>query len=242
MPPQGILITGTDTGVGKTFVGCGLAAELRRRGLRIAPFKPAESGCELDPKTGQLVPSDAILLRQAAGTEAPLEAICPYRFRLPVAPWVAAQERDRADEEEGKGIDPSFLARRFQELASTHDLVIAETAGGILVPLGERFHFGDLARLLNLPVLVVAASKLGVINHTLLTLEYLRSSGLKSLGVVLNHPWEDPSPAVQTNAATLRKLVNTRVFVLPRSPAGYLNPDEPVFQEMASHILTLLAT
>ncbi|MBI2819849.1 MAG: dethiobiotin synthase [Acidobacteria bacterium] len=242
MRPQGILITGTDTGVGKTFVACGLTAALRRRGMRIVPFKPAESGCELDPKTGQLLPSDAMLLRQAAGTEAPLEAICPYRFRLPVAPWVAAQEQDRTDEEEGKGIDPSFLAWQFQELASTHDLVIAETAGGILVPLGERFHFGDLARLLDLPVLVVAASKLGVINHTLLTLEYLRSSGLKSLGVVLNHPLEDPSPAVQTNAATLRKLANTRVFVLPRSPAGYPNPDEPTFQEMASHILTLLST
>src|SRR3990172_7640562 len=106
---QGILITGTDTGVGKTFVACRLAKEFRRRGLRIAPFKPAETGCELDPETGQLVPADAVLLRQACGSEAALEAICPYRFRLPVAPWVAAMGQTRGDEDEqDRGIDPSL--------------------------------------------------------------------------------------------------------------------------------------
>ncbi|MBI3933116.1 MAG: dethiobiotin synthase [Acidobacteria bacterium] len=227
----GILITGTDTGVGKTFVGCGLAVELRRRGLRVAPFKPAETGCELDPKTAQLLPADAMLLREASGTEAPLQSVCPYRFRLPLAPWVAAQR-------EGKEIDPSFLAWQFQELAATHDVVIVETAGGIGVPLADRFHFGDLARLLNLPALVVASSKLGVINHTLLTLEFLRASGVEVLGVILNHLSDDPSPAVQTNEDSLRKLIHTRLFVLPRASDGQPSLDDPVFRDLASHILT----
>ena len=241
MRPQGFLITGTDTGVGKTFVGCGLAAALRQRELRIAPFKPAESGCEVDPKTGELIPVDAVLLREASGTEAPMEAICPYRYRLPVAPWVAAMRQTRDDEEEeDRGIDPSFLSWQFQELAATHDLVLVETAGGLLVPLGERFHFADLARLLNLPVLVVAGSKLGVINHTLLTLEYLRGAGLDALGVVLNHPVDDHSSAVQSNETALRKLASTRVFVLPWSPTGHPHPDEPVVRELASHILAVL--
>jgi dethiobiotin synthetase len=239
---QGILITGTDTGVGKTFVGCGLAATLRQRGLRIAPFKPAESGCELDPQTGQLVPSDAVLLRQASGTEAPIESICPYRFQSPLAPWVAAELEQKDDEGEGKGIDPSFLAWQFQELAAGHDLVIVETAGGILVPLGEQFHFGDLARLLDLPVLLVAGSKLGVINHTLLTVEYLRGAGLELLGVVLNHPVEDHSAAVETNEGNLRKLVNAPLFLLPRCTEVHPHPDEPVFQELASHVLSALET
>jgi dethiobiotin synthetase len=239
---QGILITGTDTGVGKTYVACGLAGALRRRGLRIAPFKPAETGCEPDPQTGQLVPSDAVLLRRASGTEAPLEAVCPYRFRLPVAPWVAAMQSSRTDEDEqDRGIDPSFLSWQFQELASSHDMVLVESAGGILVPLSERFHFGDLARVLGLPVLVVAASRLGVINHTRLTLEYLRGAGLQLLGVVLNHPSDDESPAVRRNETTLRKLVNTRLFVVKRSCSGAPDTADAVFTDIAAHVAASLA-
>ena len=121
-------------------------------------------------------------------------------------------------------------------------VVIVESAGGILVPLNERFHFGDLAQMLNLPVLLVAGSKLGVLNHILLTLEYLRSAGLQSLGVVLNHPEDDPSPAVRTNEGALRKLVNGRLFLLPRSSDGRPRSADPVFQDLASHILAQLAT
>ena len=160
---RGLMITGTDTGVGKTFVACGIAGALRRRGLSVAPFKPAETGCAFDERSRALIPADAEMLQQATATQAPLETICPYRFRLPVAPWVAA-------EQEGVTIDPARLEQCYRELAASHDSVLVETAGGILVPLAENFHYADLARQLSLPVLVVAASRLGVINHTLLTL------------------------------------------------------------------------
>lgn len=228
--PQGFLITGTDTGVGKTFVGCGLAAALRHRGVRLAPFKPAETGCEFDPHSKALLPSDAMLLRQVSGTVAPLETICPYRFRLPVAPLVAAQAEETV-------IDPALLARCYQELASSHDLVLVETAGGILAPLAERFHYGDLARLLDLPVLVVAASKLGVINHTLLTLEFLRSARLKVLGCVLNHPYPEEGPAVETNVETLRALVATPFYVLPRFSDNHSPAELTTFNDLASQLL-----
>lgn len=229
MQPHGLMITGTDTGVGKTFVACGLAAALVRRGLRVAPFKPVETGCEYATNLG-LVPADALLLKQASGCAARIETICPYRFRLPLAPWVAAQQL-------GEEIDPSFLARQYQQLAAEHELVIVETAGGILVPLGEGFHFGDLARLLNLPVLVVAASKLGAINHTLLTLEYLRAAGLTILGVVLNQTAEDSSPAARSNEQALRKLIGVPLFAVPQFPTSSQDNSDATFDELADHVL-----
>jgi dethiobiotin synthetase len=229
---RGVLITGTDTGVGKTFVGCGLAAALRARGLRIAAFKPVETGCERDLQSQELIPADARLLKQATGTEAPLEVICPYRFEAPVAPWVVAQR-------EGKSIEPSRLEACYRELASHHDWVLVETAGGILVPLAEQFHYGDLARRLNLPVLVVAGSRLGVINHTLLTLDYLHGAGLQVLACVLNHPCDENTPAVQSNAGALRQLTSAPLFVLPKlSPNSVA--DHSLFAELAGHCLAAL--
>ena len=228
MPAQGLLITGTDTGVGKTFVGCGMAAALRRRGCRVAPFKPAETGCELEPKSQTLVPADAVLLQQAAQTSAPLETICPYRFRTPVAPWVAA-------EQEGKPIDLEQIQRCYQALAASHDWVLVETAGGILVPLTEQFHYGDLAHLLGLPVLVVAGSRLGVINQTLLTLEYLRKAELPVIGCILNHPDSEKGAAMDTNVQALGRLVRQRLFVIPHHSRSE-QPVPSVFDELAAEL------
>ena len=208
MPQRGLLITGTDTGVGKTFVACGLAGALRRRGLRVAPFKPAETGCEREAATGGLIPADAMALGAATGTGASLDTICPYRFRAPVAPWVAA-------EQEGERIEPARLEECYRELASTHDFVLVETAGGILVPLTKEFTYADLARALGLPVLVVIGNKLGAINHTLLTAEYLRSSRLRVVSYVLNHPYGEAGPAVATNETTLRSLLREPLQVIP---------------------------
>ena len=223
------MITGTDTGVGKTVVACGLAVALRRQGFSVAPFKPAETGCARDEKSQRLVPADAEMLRQATGTKAPLETICPYRFAPPVAPWVAAEQA-------GVAIDPQRLEQCYRELAASHDMVLVETAGGILVPLAENFHYADLARLLHLAVLVVIGSKLGAINHTLLTLELLRSTGLTAVACVLNHPDREMDSAIATNEHTLRRLVRVPVYVIPNY-ISYDRPwDNPGFDALASEV------
>ena len=159
-----------------------------------------------------------------------METICPYRFRTPVAPWVAA-------EMEGKPIDPQHLERCYRELACSHDAVLVETAGGILVPIAEHFHYADLARKLDLPVVVVAGSKLGVINHTLLTLGSLASADLTVAGCVLNHCTPETGPAVETNQQALRRLLQIPLCVIPYLPDSQQPLWAKAFDELSAQLL-----
>jgi len=196
---KGIFITGTDTAVGKTLIACGLAALLKRRGYKVGVMKPAETGCA--EKNGQLFPQDAFHLQQASGCDDPLERICPYRLWLPLAPSVAAAK-------ERLKIDISLIVNLYNEISSVHDITLVEGAGGLLVPLLPRYTYADLARAMDLPLLVVAANRLGAINHLLLTLEHASSRGLTVLGYILNQVASEASLAAQTNPAALRFLTS----------------------------------
>lgn len=199
----GLFITGTDTGIGKTLVGCGLAAAWTARGKRVGVLKPAETGCT--ERKGELYPDDAVRLAGFGGLTADgpddWERLCPYRFPLPVAPSVAARQV-------GVRIEPERLIQRFSDVAKCHDVTIVEGAGGLLVPLAGRYSFADLARDLAIPVLVVVGSKLGALNHALLTLDCIRTRGLPLAGYVLNHPNTESDDAVMTNTETLAGLTD----------------------------------
>jgi dethiobiotin synthetase len=193
----GLFITGTDTGVGKTFFACGLAALLKEDGYRVGVMKPAETGC--DNGEGKLMPQDAAALKQASACELPLKAICPYQFREPLAPGVAA-------EREGVRIDIDRLIDIYGEISAAHDVTIVEGAGGLLVPVLPSYTYADFAKVLKLPLIVVAANKLGMINHLLLTLEHASCKGLSVLGYVLNQMEHQPSLAAETNREALVSL------------------------------------
>ena len=193
----GIFITGTDTGVGKTFFACGLAALLRESGYKVGVMKPAETGC--DPDDDKLVPQDALALKAASGCEQPLEQICPYQFREPLAPSVAAERA-------GVSIDIDRLMSVFSDINAAHDMTIVEGAGGLMVPLLPSYTYADFARVLKLPLIVIAANKLGMINHLLLTLEHASCKGLSVLGYVLNQIESQPSLAAETNRESLSTL------------------------------------
>ena len=193
----GIFITGTDTGVGKTLVACGLAALLKESGYRVGVMKPAETGCE--ERDGKLFPQDAYYLKGASGCVEPLERVCPYSLRTPLAPSVAA-------EREGVKIDIDRIARLYTEISSAHDITIIEGAGGLLVPILPHYTYADLAKLLKLPVLVVAANRLGAINHLLLTLDHASCRGLRVLGYILNQVASESSLATETNRDALLSL------------------------------------
>ena len=194
---SGLFITGTDTGVGKTLVACGLAALLKSMGYKVGVMKPAETGCE--ERDGKLFPQDASYLKEASGCGEPLEKICPYRLRDPLAPSVAAAR-------EGIQIDVSLLERVYGEISSAHDITLVEGAGGLLVPILPSFTYADLARLLKPPILVVAANRLGVINHLLLTLEHASCRSLSVLGYGFNRLDAQPSLAADTNREALLSL------------------------------------
>lgn len=194
---NGLFITGTDTGVGKTFVASGLAALLRSLGYRVGVMKPAETGCE--ERDGNLVPEDAVRLKEASGCAEPIEKICPYRLPEPLAPSIAAE---RASVK----IDVDHLLAVYHEISSKHDVTLVEGAGGLMVPLLPSYTYADLARVLKLPILVVAANKLGVINHLLLTLEHASCKGLSTLGYVLNRVTNETSLAAETNRQVLSSL------------------------------------
>ena len=193
----GLFITGTDTGVVKTFVACGLAAVLKESGYRVGVMKPAETGCV--ERDGELLAEDAVRLKAASGCREPIEKICPYRLRDALAPSVAAERADLR-------IEIDRLMTLYNEIESTHDVTIVEGAGGLMVPLLPSFTYADLARVLKLPLIVVAANKLGVINHLLLTLEHASCKGLRTLGYVLNQRSKEISLAAETNREALVSL------------------------------------
>ena len=193
----GLFITGTDTGVGKTLVACGLAALLRESGYKVGVMKPVETGCE--ERDGKPFPQDAYLLKEVSGCSEPVEKICPYRLRDPLTPSMAA-------EREGVKIDISLLEKIYGEISSNYDITLVEGAGGLLAPILPSYTYADLARLLKLPLLVVAANRLGVINHLLLTLEHASCRGLQVLGYVFNRLEAQPSLAADTNREALLSL------------------------------------
>jgi len=200
---KGIFITGTDTGVGKTFVAATLAAYLRDAGYRVGVMKPAETGCE--ERDGKLIPADAMRLKDASGCAEPIERICPYRLPEPLAPSIAAARA-------GVKIDVDHMLAVYAEISATHDVTLVEGAGGLMVPLLPSYTYADFARVFKLPILVVAANKLGAINHLLLTLEHASCKGLRTLGYVLNRISNDTSPAAETNREVLSNLTGIPCF------------------------------
>jgi len=231
---RGIVITGTDTGVGKTVVGCGLAAALTAQQKRIGVLKPAETGCVL--RDGALYAEDAARLAAFARSPLSLDQVCPYRFAPPVAPSVAAELA-------GVVIDPQRIATVFEQTAACHDFTIVEGAGGLLVPLNGRYTFADLARDLCLPLLVVVGSKLGALNHTLLTLHCAQTRLLPLVGYILNHPAPPSDVAIQTNARTLAHLTDVPCLgALPfLSLSGDIERDRTLFCEVFPRAVDLAA-
>ena len=218
-----LFVTGTDTGVGKTFVSCALAAALRARGLRVGVMKPVETGVVREPE-------DAVALRAAAGDSAPLDDVCPYRLRAPLAPAVAARL-------EGVTLDVDRLVALAQRRTREADVLLVEGAGGLLVPVVGRVTWADLAARLALPVLIVAANRLGTVNHCALTARVAAEAGLRVRGFVLSQPAPGTDESAATNADTIASLTGLPILAElahgPVAPAAAARLAERVLDSLS---------
>jgi dethiobiotin synthetase len=198
---NGVFITGTDTGVGKTLVAGLLLRQCLQMGVDAVPMKPVQSGALL--RKGRLVAGDLeMTLRLAQGRTEPADEadMSSYRFRHACSPHLAAELA-------GERISIPKIVTCFRRLARRHRLVLVEGAGGILAPLDRKRTMLDLAQALELPVLVVARAELGTLNHSLLTARALTGAGLKVLGIVLNRTQPGPTTYIERdNWKTLESM------------------------------------
>lgn len=201
---RGVFVTGTGTEVGKTVVAATVARTLASAGERVAVFKPAVTGLD---EQGAVAP-DHELLRFAAGSGQSDDEIAPYRYGPAVSPHLGAELASET-------IDPARLRQVAQEAAERADVVVCEGVGGFLAPLTPSYLVRDLARDLGLPVVIAARPGLGTINHTLLTIESVRSAGLEVAAVVLT-PWPyRPAEIERSNREAIARLGEVAVEVLP---------------------------
>ena len=202
-----LLVTGTDTGVGKTVIAAALVTALRANGVRALGFKPVETGIVSGEDT------DSALLARASGQQNDL-ARPLLQLAEPLAPAVAAERA-------GVTIDPDDIEARIRQLRRDGYTVVVEGAGGVMVPIAWGYTALDLAQACDLDAVVVARPGLGTLNHVAMTVMMLRSREIPIRGIVLNRRSATPDIAELTNPAILSRMLHgIRVVEVPQAPYG----------------------
>jgi dethiobiotin synthetase len=232
----GIFITGTDTGVGKTVTTCAIAWALRRQnpGIRVGVCKPYATGCRSEREG--LVSEDAEALAYFSDTRLDLDTINPIRFIPPMAPGPAARLAGQAPD-----IDALSLSLRL--IDQSHDVILVEGVGGLLVPLDPHkpsITALTLAQELGYPALVVARAGLGTLNHTAMTCTLLKNASMKLAGLVVNN--YEPDVARHTDASMsgnlewLRLMNRTDLLaVSPKQDPGRVAPEKGLISDDVLH-------
>lgn len=175
---KGIFVIGTDTDVGKTFVTAGITYVLRKNGFNACSYKAVQSGGIYEGTN--LVSGDAKFVKDITGIDEAYEVMNPYCLKAEVSPHIAA-------EIENIKIDKKIIFDGYKKLEKKYDFIIAEGSGGAVVPLIRNdYYVYDFIKDLHIPVVIVARAGVGTINHTVLTVEFLRNKGLDIKGVIIN--------------------------------------------------------
>ncbi|MEZ6096957.1 MAG: dethiobiotin synthase [Pirellulaceae bacterium] len=210
-PKHGLFITGTDTEVGKTYVGSLIVKSLASAGYRVGAYKPVASGCISDGRS--LFSEDAMALWDATGRNGTTDQVCPQRFKAALAPHLAAQA-------EGRAIDGEALRTGIEVWNDQCDIVVVEGVGGLMSPISADEYVADLALDLGYPLVIVVPNMLGAINQTLQTLITASCfrDGLPIAGIVIND-LQDFESDVSVDSNEQQIASRTDVPILAR--AGY---------------------
>lgn len=192
---RNLIVTGTDTEAGKTYVSCLIIKALREAGINAVGFKPIACGDRQDVR----------LLREAGPDGLTLEELNPIYLRNTTCPYMAARL-------ENCQVDEDRVLRAYEALAAKYECVVIEGIGGWEVPIAAGRNFSDLAADIRLPVLLVIGNKLGALNHALLTLNAIKAHGLECLGVIFNNIKEEWDTACVTNRGVLEDLTDVPVL------------------------------
>jgi dethiobiotin synthetase len=221
---QGFFVTGTDTGVGKTLVACGLLRAFTSRGKSTVGMKPVAAGSE----GGRWADVDA--LAGAGSILAPARLVNPYAFEPAIAPHIAAELA-------GVTIEIETVVRAFAGLSEKAEIVVVEGVGGFLVPLNARDTTADLAKRLALPVVLVVGMRLGCLSHALLTRAHIDARGLRCAGWVANSIVPE-MPQLDANIRALeRRLDCPLIGIVP-----FLRDPKPDGVSRVLHPETLIET
>ena len=218
-----LFVTATGTDIGKTFVTCGLIAELRRQGRAVEAIKPVVTG--LDPAAAADASDPALLLAALGRPPAEIAKISPWRFVAPLSPDLAASR-------EGRTLDFSALLDFSRAaVASANDVLLIEGIGGIMVPLDADHTVLDWMAALRLPLILVAGSYLGTLSHTLSAVDVLRPRELTIAAIVISQTPGGTVPLADTAASIARFVAPIPVLALPRLAAA--SAEHPVFARLA---------
>lgn len=213
---QGYFVTGTGTGVGKTFVTAALARRARQLARQVFAFKPIETGCRQE--NGQWIGADQQELVAAAGGWQQGALVGAYQFEPPVAPSVAAARAGVEISIEQALAQPNAALRGDPPFEQV-DFVLVEGAGGWRVPVTPTQDMSALAAAAGLPVLVAALATLGTLNHTLLTVEAIERDGQRCAGVILSQRPDDEVTLVESNLVELRARWKGPIVALSSAPS-----------------------
>ena len=201
---KAFFITGTDTGVGKTYVACKLIQQYVAQGYKVVGMKPVAAGCDL--VNGEWVNDDVLKLEAASNVKVPRALTNPYSFKQAIAPHLAAELA-------GTEMTIAVMQHAFEELSKLADIVIVEGAGGFLVPINYQKTLADFVKAINIPIMLVVGVKLGCINHTMLTIEAIKARNCELHGWIAN-PIDPQMQHYNENVLTIVEMIQKNSLIL----------------------------
>ncbi|UPM53812.1 dethiobiotin synthase [Gottfriedia acidiceleris] len=221
---KGYFVTGIDTNIGKTYVTTQMVDCLRNKGIDAIPYKPIQSG--VVNINNKIIGEDVAFYKEKLALTEEHLYYSTYTFETPVSPHLSSKLEDVF-------IDEQVILEKYKQLENKHDVVFVEGAGGVAVPLKENFGTIDLIKLLNLPVILVTSLKLGTINHTVLTTEYLKSHKINLLGLLINKVPSVMGEMEKDNLIMLEKLTGHDILgVIPEHTDFFTETSILEFQQL----------